>query len=83
MNNDIVVFNSLVGGNGLTTNPNGQYYLGIYKVINVSGDTFQLATPGSSSTPINFTTDITSGTICRPILWYTNPIEFFVAAGAY
>jgi len=82
-NDDIVTFNTLTGGSGLTANPTGQYYLGIYKVINVSGNTFQLATPGSSTTPIDFTTDITAATIARPICWSTSGPMTTVLAGGY
>ncbi|MFN9899837.1 MAG: hypothetical protein ACK55Z_13815, partial [bacterium] len=82
-NDDIVIFNTLTGGSGLTANPTGQYYLGIYKVINVSGNTFQLAAPGSSTTPINFTTDITAATIARPICWSTSGPMTTVLAGGY
>ena len=82
-NDDIIIFNTLTGGSGLTANPAGQYYLGIYKVINVSGNTFQLATPGSSTTPIDFTTDITAATIARPICWSTSGPMTTVLAGGY
>lgn len=82
-NDDIVTFNTLTGGSGLTANPTGQYYLGIYKVINVSGDMFQLAAPGSSTTPIDFTTDITAATIARPICWSTSGPMTTVLAGGY
>lgn len=82
-NNDIVVFTALTGGAGLSTNVNGEYFSGHYKVINVSGNDFQLAPIGAGSTPTNFTTDITSGTICRPIVWYTDGIDFTVVAGGY
>jgi hypothetical protein len=82
-NNDIVVFTAITGGAGLSTNINGVYYEPQYKVINVSGNDFQLTAVGSGTTPINFTTDITAGTICRPIVWSSEGAEFHVIAGGY
>ena len=82
-NGDIVVFPSLTGGAGLSANSGGTYFQGMYKVINVSGNTFQLATPGSSSTAIDFTTDITAGTVCRAINWYIANSQFAILGGAY
>ena len=81
---DVVVFNDITGGAGLSTNIGGQYYQAIYRVINVSGDTFQLTSAnGSSTVAIDFTTAITSGTICRPILWTASNIRFGSCSGAY
>jgi hypothetical protein len=82
-NDDIVVFPTLTGGSSLSANPNGYYYLGIYKVINVSGNTFQLATPGSSTTPLALGSDISAGTVCRPVTWYKASSEFSVSLGGY
>lgn len=82
-NGDIVVFTALTGGEGLGIN-SGAYFLPIYRVINKSGDTFQLAVWNSSTdVAVDFTTDITAGTIARPINWFTDGIKFTVAAGGY
>ena len=82
-NGDVVVFSSLTGGSGLSANPGGNYFQGHYSVINVSGDTFQLASAGTTTPVIDFTTDITAGVICRPILWHLVNSEFSVVAGGY
>lgn len=82
-NGDIVVFTALTGGEGLGTNY-GAHFLPIYRVINKVGDTFQLAVWNSSTdVAVDFTTDITAGTIARPIYWFTDGIRFIVAAGGY
>jgi hypothetical protein len=82
-NNDLIVFTALTGGSSLSANPNGQYYLGNYKVINVSGNTFQLATPGSSTTPLALGSDISAGTVARAILWTKVNSTFAVVASGY
>ena len=84
VNSDVVVFNAITGGTGLSTNVGGQYYYAIYRVINVVGDTFQLTSAdGSSTTAINFTTDITAGTLSRPILWTASNVRFGSCSGGY
>ena len=83
-NNDVVVFNNITGGAGLNANSGGFYYQGHYRVINVSGDTFKLTLAnGSSTVAIDFTTDITSGTISRPILWTASNVRFGSCSGGY
>jgi len=84
VNSDVVVFNTIAGGTGLQVNSGGYYYYPVYRVINVSGDTFQLASAdGSSTTAINFTTDITAGTLSRPILWTASNVRFGSCSGGY
>lgn len=83
-NGDIVTFNVLNGGAGLTANPSGTYWLGFYSVVNVSGNTFQLAVAGSTSPVINFTSDITAGsTICRAIYWSVAASDIKWRSGAW
>jgi len=83
-NGDIVTFNVLNGGAGLTANPSGTYWLGFYSVVNVSGNTFQLAGAGSTSPVINFTSDITAGsTICRAVYWSVAASDIKWRSGAW
>jgi hypothetical protein len=82
-NDDIIVFLTLTGGSSLQTNPSGFYYQSTYKVINVSGDTFQLATPGSSTTPLALGSDISAGTVSRPIIWTKVSGKFAVVTSGY
>jgi hypothetical protein len=59
--NDTVVFNALVGGTGLTSGT-------VYYVIaaNLATNTFQVAT-SAGGTAVNFSTDVTSGTVGKAI----------------
>ena len=82
-NDDIIVFLTLTGGSSLQANPSGQYYLATYKVINVSGNTFQIATPGSSTTPLALGSDISAGTVSRPIIWTKVSGKFAVVTSGY
>jgi len=66
-NNDLIIFTSLSGGDGLSTN-SGLWYNKKYFVRDVSGDTFKLSNSAGGSA-IDFTTDITAGTISEPIRW--------------
>lgn len=57
----IVLIRSMTGGAGLSVNT-GSIVNGYYRVINATFPTFQLALEGST-TPIDFTTNITSGSL--------------------
>jgi hypothetical protein len=63
-NGDTVAFSSLTGGTGLSANSK-------YFVVSVSGNTFQLSLT-SGGAAINFTTDITAGTITNYAVWSTS-----------
>lgn len=61
VNGDEVCFSSLTGGSGLAIDTK-------YFVRDVSGNTFKLTTSFVGNTAINFTTDITAGTM--DYIWY-------------
>jgi len=66
-NNQIVRFTSLTGGSGLTTATD-------YYVRDISGNTFKLAAT-SGGAAIDFTTNITAGSIGAPIIDFTTDIS--------
>jgi hypothetical protein len=72
-NGDTVAFSSLTGGTGLSANSK-------YFVVSVSGNTFQLSLT-SGGAAINFTTDITAGTITNYAVWSTSGTMLGVNAG--
>lgn len=71
-NGNGVMFTSLTGGSGLSTNTG-------YYVINVSGSTLQLSLT-SGGAAINFTTDISAATLVQASNWSTAGTGFGVNA---
>jgi hypothetical protein len=66
VNNQLVRFTSITGGSGLTT-------ITDYYVRDIDGNTFKLAA-SSGGAAINFTTDITGGSIGAPSIDFTTDI---------